>query len=82
MITKKPLNCFQKILKNFSVTKYFYRCEKIPTRCSEVKSARFSEKKFMKFWKMDISKMSKIRYIGKSLYEKSVVPFFKYFQII
>ena len=46
MITKKPLNGFQKILKKFSVTKYFYRLEKIPTRCSEVKSTPFFRKNF------------------------------------
>ena len=32
----------------------------------------------MKIWKMDIFEMSKIRYMGKKLCEKSVVPFFKY----
>jgi len=40
--------------------------------------AFFSEKTFLKFWKMDIFEMSKIRYIGKKLFKKSVVPFFKY----
>ena len=38
-----------------------------------------SEKTFMKFLILDISEMSNSEYMGKVYIEKSVVPFFKYF---
>jgi len=39
----------------------------------------FSEKTFMKISILDISEMSNSEYMGKVYIEKSVVPFFKYF---
>ena len=46
MITKKPLNPLQKILKKFSVTKYFGSFHKIPTRCSSAIFTQFFRKNF------------------------------------
>ena len=39
----------------------------------------FSEKTFMKISILDISEMSNSEYMGKVYIEKSVVPFFKYY---
>ena len=39
----------------------------------------FSEKTFMEFLILDIFEMSNSEYMGKVYIEKSVVPFFKYF---
>ena len=69
MITKKPLNGFKKILKKFSVTKYFGSFHKIPTRFIRNFCAIFQKNFYGIFGHMSII-------YGESLYRKKCRAFF------